>query len=640
MKLSNIHGFKSIDSYVEYKTAEFSKVDKTFENLFDAMFAESENVMIEISDGYRIKKQTYGEFKAEIVGAAPSLAAILSDVKEGEMVGLYMSNRPEWLKVFWEIILCGYRPLLMNIRLPDAVLEDLLSQYSVGAVISDGKQFSVKTVQYEDAVCKSDMPSLSRPYGTEVIFMSSGTTGKVKLCSYTAENFYYQILDSANIIKQCPDIKSHYKGYIKQLMLLPLCHVFGFIAVYLWFGFFSRTFVFPKDLNPVTIQQTVKKHEVTHIFAVPMVWEAVSRAALKKIRARGEKTYRRFKKMCKKVNSHGSFGDFLAKRFLGEVREGLFGYSIRFLITGGSAIRPETLSFFNGIGYHLANGYGMTEIGITSLEKSHKRKVLNTASIGAPFGNTEYSLNEEGQLLVRGKTRAAKITVDGVETVTDPGKWFNTGDLMRCVDGRYYSEGRSDDLIIADDGENLNPNVAEAQIHTKGIDRLCIFRGRDKVTTLVASIPGCFSGERLKEIYTGICDDLANAKLERSITRILFTHEALLNEGEIKLSRKRIADEVSLGTMKTFAPTDIESHIEELMLGLESEMRECFAEALERSPESIGLEDNFFRELGGTSLDYFTLLSIIKTRFGFDISYGEGGNLSTVKEFSDYLKDR
>lgn len=640
MKLDNIHGFKNIDEYVEYKTEEFTKLEKSFSSLFDCMFAESDNIMLETSDGYRISRTTYGAFKERIVRSAPSLSALISDIPKGAMIGLYMSNRPEWLQVFWEILLCGYRPLLMNTRLPDPVLEDILSKYSVGAVISDGKEFSVKTLSFEAACALSDAPYTRGEFGDEVIFMSSGTTSKIKLCAYTAENFYYQILDSANIIKQCPNIKRHYKGHIKQLMLLPLCHVFGFIAVYLWFGFFSRTFVFPKDLNPSTIQQTVKKHEVTHIFAVPMVWEAVYRAATKKIRARGEKTYRRFKKMCDSVNRHGAFGDFLARRFLKEVREGLFGDSIQFLITGGSAIRPEALCFFNGIGYHLANGYGMTEIGITSLEKSSKRKVLNTASIGAPFGNTEYSLNEAGQLLVRGKTRASKIIIDGTETVTDPGKWFCTGDIMRTIDGRYYSEGRADDLIISDDGENLNPNFAEAQIRTKGIDRLCIFRGKDKITTLIASIPGCFSKERLTEIYDGICRDLATAKLESAISRILFTHEALLKDGEIKVSRVKIASEVISGELKTFDPTKIESHIEELLQGLEAEIRECFAEALERDAESIGSNDNFFRELGGTSLDYFTLLSIIRSRFGFDISYGEGTNLSTVKEFSDYLKDR
>lgn len=640
MKLTNIHGYRTIDEYVEFKTSCFAKVDKSFENLFDAMFAESENVMIETSDGYRIKKETYGAFKEKVVLSAPALAEALSHVPEGEMVGLYMSNRPEWIQIFWEILLCGYRPLLMNTRLPDSVLEEILEKYSVCAVVSDGKKFSVKTVDFTEVTKPSSLPAVSRTFGSEVIFMSSGTTSKVKLCAYTAENFYYQILDSANIIKQCPDIKKHYKGFIKQLMLLPLCHVFGFIAVYLWFGFFSRTFVFPKDLNPTTIQQTVKKHEVTHIFAVPMVWEAVSRAAIKKIRARGEKTYLRFKKMCDKVNRHGGFGDMLAKRFLGEIREGLFGDSIQFLITGGSAIKTESLSFFNGIGYHLANGYGMTEIGITSLEKSHKRAVLNTASIGAPFGYTEYSLNEQGQLLVKGKTRASKIIVDGIETLTDPDKWFNTGDLMRFEDGRYYSEGRSDDLIISDDGENLNPNVAEAQIQVKGVDSLCIFKGRDKVTSLVASIPGCFSGDRLREIYGKICDDLVKAKLEHSVTKILFTHEALLAEDEIKLSRRRIADAIATGALKTFDPTQVESHIEELLLGLESEIRDCFAEALEKDAQTIGPDDNFFRELGGTSLDYFALLSIIKSRFGFDISYGEGTNLSTVREFSDYLKDR
>ena len=432
MKLTNIHGFASIEQYISYKLADYTKREKNFESLFHYMFDETDNVMVENSDGYRVNRITYGEFKKQILAAVPTVADSFADIPAGEMVGLYMANCPEWILLFWAILAAGYRPLLMNTRLSDEVLEGILAEYQVKGVISDGKLFSAKTILKEDAVRPSDKAYVHRPFGNEVIFMSSGTSSHVKLCAYTGENFYYQVCDSVNIVKACPDICRHYKGELKHLALLPLCHVFGFIATYLWFGFFARTFVFPRDLNPATIQRTVKKHNVTHIFAVPMVWESVARAALSKIKARGDKTYRRFLRTSSMVNSLGSKGDFLAKRILSEVRDGLFGDSICFLISGGSDINLNTLRFFNGIGYHLANGYGMTEIGITSVERSRSKKILNSGSIGAPFGQTEYSIDESGKLLVRGKTRASRILCDGQETVTDPEGWFCTGDLMRC----------------------------------------------------------------------------------------------------------------------------------------------------------------------------------------------------------------
>ena len=638
MKLQNIHGFPSIDAYVRYKLSVYAGKEKNFETLFELMFDETDNIMVETTDGYRINQVTYGQFRKNILAVVPTVAKLFSHVPQGEMIGLYMDNCPQWLQLFWAILAAGYCPLLMNTRLPHDVLDGLLNEYGVKGVISDGKSFSVTTVSNENALEITGEEWTARPFGKEVLFMSSGTSSHVKLCAYTGENFYYQICDSAHIVASCPDIKRHYEGQLKQLMLLPLCHVFGFIAVYLWFGFFARTFVFPRDLDPMTIQRTVKKHKVTHIFAVPMVWEAVAKAARSKIRGRGEKTYARFCRVSNLVNKTGRLGDWLAKKLLGEVRDGLFGDSILFLISGGSQISTDTLRFFNGIGYHLANGYGMTEIGIASVETAGSKKLLNSGSIGAPFGNTEYSLDDNSCLLVRGKTRASRILCDGQQQVTQEDAWFATGDMMRREQNRYYAQGRSDDLIVCRDGENLNPNLAEAALHVDGIDKICVFLNRDQKVSVVASVPGCYGKARLQSLHQSLCDRLVTAKLDKVIHHIYFTHSGLLAPGEFKLSRKRVASRIADGSLAVFDPSQPENHGRALLEGLEKELRDCFAQVLEKDSAQIGPDSHFFRDLDGTSMDYYALLSMLQTRFGVQITATEENRPATVREFAAYLK--
>ncbi len=639
MKLNNVHGFDTIDEYVKYKLGKYSEEEKTLESLFNFMFDETNNVMVETSDGYRINRVTYGEYKQRVVDIIPTVQTALKAVPCGEMVGLYMSNCTEWLQIFWAILAAGYSPLIMNTRLSDEVLEHVLADYSVKCVISDGKKFSVRTVTKEEALAPSDKEAEPCEFGKEVIFMSSGTTNNVKLCAYNGENFYYQICDSVRIIEKCPKIKEHYEGELKHLVLLPLCHVFGFIAVYLWFGFFARTFVFPADLNPITIQRTVKKHKVTHLFAVPMVWESVHKAAVRKIKERGDRVYSRFGLVSKISNKFGALGNFLAKKLLAEVRDGLFGESICFLITGGSHINPETLRFFNGIGYHLVNGYGMTEIGITSVERTNNKRIINTASIGAPFGYTEYSISPDGALLVKGKTRAGRIMQNGKSSVTNYDEWFNTGDLMRHDGGRYYFDGRVDDLIVDKDGENINPIIVEAGLQIKGADRVCLLRGRGGIM-VVTSVPGVFSESGLKAIYAELEGKLKAAKLSESVKRIVFTHESLLAPGEFKLSRRKLADRIDSGELKGFDPRRIDEHIALLAEGIEKEIASCFAEALGRDASQITADADFFRDLEGTSLDYFALLGLIKSRLGVDIISGGEAKLSTVKAFAEYVKQR
>ena len=638
MKANNICGFGSMAEYISDKLMKYEKDEKSLETLFKYMFCEGENVFAELTDGYRIKKITYGEIKNRILSLAPTLSEMLCEIDADSLIGLYMSNSPEWIVMLWTILASGHRPLLMNSRLPDGVLEDILVKHKVGAVISDGKIFSVKTVLASDISPIDGAKPTSRPFGSEIIFMSSGTTEDVKLCAYNGENLYYQVCDSLNIVKACPSIVDHYEGELKHLALLPFYHVFGFMAVYLWFGFFSRIFVFPKDMNPDTVRNTVKKHKVTHIFAVPMVWEAVHKATVVKIKARGDDVYAKFEKAIHLSNDKGRLGDILAHHLLSDVRDGLFGESIRFLISGGSHINPDTLYFYNGIGYHMANGYGMTEIGITSVERSLNKKILNSASIGAPFGCTEYSLNSDGVLMVRGKTRAHRIIRGNEEGVTSYDEWFCTGDLATAEDGRYLIKGRVDDLIVDESGENLNPTIAEMSLKVDGVDKLCIFADAENHPLLLVSVPGQFSPEVLCGIHDSLLRLMDEQKLGGVIKKIIFTHEKLVPGGEIKISRTKIAKRYNAGQIRTFDPRNAIKHIESILTDLEGEIRLCFASALDRDAESIGIKDDFFTDLGGNSMDYFVLLGKLKAELGIDVLQNEAGKLHTVKDFCDRVR--
>jgi acyl-coenzyme A synthetase/AMP-(fatty) acid ligase/acyl carrier protein len=321
------------------------------------------------------------------------------------------------------------------------------------------------------------------------------------------------------------------------------------------------------------------------------------------------------------------------------VRDGLFGDSIQFLISGGSHISAETLAFFNGIGYHLANGYGMTELGITSVEFSDKRKILNTASIGAPFHTTEYRVSGDGELLVKSKTRAARITQGDTTIETDFDAWFATGDLAEEKGGRYFIKGRRDDLLIGPDGENINPVLAESGIAVKGVEQVCLFKAITGEITLLASLRSGYSAEGLRAIHAELTGALSAVKLERAVNRVLMTYEPLLRGGEIKLSRSRIAKAVASGEIVTFDASGIDRRVEERLSGLEAEVRACFAAALDRPANEIPADAHFFNELGGTSLEYFALQSEIKTRFGIEELYADGTPLFTVKDFTAYIRN-
>ncbi len=637
MKLTNIHGFRTITEFVNWKLKEFEKEEKSFKALFKYMHLEADNTMVELTEGYSVRKISYGEMKQRALEKAAALSPMLV-LDRNSIVGIYMDNSPDWISLFWAILICGYRPLLMNKRLHKDILEGVLAEHNVGAVISDGEVFGVKTVLSTEITYKEGTALIEADsFGDEVIFMSSGTTQNIKLCAYTAENFYYQLGDSLNIVKSCPQLAKHYKGEQKLLMLLPLYHVFGFIAVYMWFGFFSRTFVFLKDMNPKTIQSTVKRHCVTHIFAVPLVWESVYKAAVRSISKRGDKTYKKFRKAVKLSNRGGIFRRLVYKG-LGEVREGIFGESICFLISGGGGISKETLSFFNGIGYHIANGYGMTEIGITSVDISLKASIRNLGSVGPTFGNTHYSINEHGELLIKGKTMASKIYQGGVEKITNHDEWFNSHDLAAAERDRYYILGRSDDLIVSASGENLNPQIIESSINLPNTDGICLL-SIDGEPTLLISSKVCYSREKTKKLIENAKKALADLNLQAEIHRISITPDPLLEKDDFKLSRRKIKERYLGNTMSLVNGDAIDKKVDTLLVGLDADIRRIFAEVVQADESSIDPDANFFTDLGGSSLDYFILADEINTAFGIDIKAAGGKTLLTVNEICNFIKE-
>lgn len=642
MTRGNFGGFPDVNSYIKDKVKRIQREEMTFEVLFEYMFSERENVMAEKSEGPFIKKTTYGQSRDEIMKLVPVLKRSLSDVERGALVGLYMSNSIEWIELFWTILACGYRPLLMNSRLPDAVLERIISDHSVGAVISDSKSFSVKTLNPYGLISDMGEPAAESElcWADEMAFMSSGTTENVKLCFYRGENLCYQVCDSLNIIEACPQMRMDYEGNLKLLTILPFYHIFGFVAVYIWFGFFSRTFVFLNDMNPKTIQGTIKRHKVTHIFAVPLVWDKVYKSAMNTIRSRGDATFNNFMKVLHFSNKYGSVGNLVAKKVFAEVREGLFGDTVRFMISGGSSINPDVLAFFNGIGYRLANGYGMTELGITSVELSSNKMLLCSGSIGVPFGMTEYKIDEEtGELLVRSKTMAARILQGDRETVTDYNEFFNTHDLASVSDGRYYLDGRRDDLIVCENGENLNPALAEQSLKIAGCDALCVIKDEKGYPTLLISVQNCYDTAKFDAIRRQAADSLKDAKLDGEIKRIEITTEPLITGTDFKINRKKITRLFAAGAYTLYDATD--TTIKEKVLSLlEESMREVIAQTLGKAACEIGLDDNFFVDLGGTSLDYFVLVDAVKAKFNVDFPVRDDNTLSTLRELCEYVKQK
>lgn len=641
MKNTSFGGYGSSDAYVKAKLERFDSMDKSFTSLFELMFSEAENVMYEQSRGYKILKTTYKEAYDDIKLRIPTLKSLLSDVSPDSVIGLYMTNSLDWLIIFWTIIACGFRPLLMNLMLDKRTLQTALDDIGAAAVISDGETFDTKTIPSWQ-IKPSGSPAEPEVFGTELFVMSSGTSSHIKLCAYTAERLYFQIRDSYVIITSCRQMKKHYHGQLKLLTFLPFYHIFGLTAVYIWFAFFSRTFVQLNDMQPQTVVNTIRRHNVTHIFAVPLFWNRVYEQAISTIRQRGEKTYKKFTKALRfqtAISGMRVLSALFARAAFAEVRSNLFGESVCFMITGGSEIRGEVLEFFNCIGYRLADGYGASEIGITSVELSGNKKILNGCSVGKPLASVRYDISADGELLVKGSAVAVYILQDGQKTYMDG--WFHTRDAAVCRGGRYYILGRMDDLLTAPSGENLNPGLIEPMFDLPGVAGVCLIGADEdgrRVPVLIVSVGGHITKEALSELDGSVKARAFERKLSSQIEKIVYISDGLIGENEFKLNRARIAKAYADKTLTPAVPQS--GKTAEWNEGDETldRVRTYFAAALGKADSEITSDTDFFLDGGGTSLDYFALISRLQEEFSIAFPTSGGKGLNTVKGICDYIR--
>lgn len=634
---------KNLKRYIAYNRTALENSQKSLKDIFEIMFHERGNVLCEGNDGFRTYKYTYSEMKDRIEVGASALFEKIGATHE--YVALEMDNSPNWITAFWSILKSGNKPYLVNLRYPQSLTDGIIKTLNIKYVVCEKESEIDALVITADELTVKGKKVPSDVFENEIAFSSSATSMNETVCFYTGYQISEQILNFKDILRESPRIAKHYKGSLKQLAFLPFYHVFGLFAVYFWFTFFGRTLVFLKDMSAETILKTVNRHEVTHIFAVPMLWHTIETKVWSTVRQQGEKKEKKLRKaltlMTKLQNIFPSFGPEIAKFVTKELTDKLFGRSVLFCISGGSYLKDSAMSLMNGIGYSLHNGYGMSEIGITSVELRKKPKDRNKNSIGHPFSSVEYKLDENGVLLVKGSSLAKKKLVNGEEIILD--EWFYTGDNMVEKDGHYYILGRMGDIVIGENGENINPDMVEKLFTLKGSVMLSVLGLSEKENeelSLVVQLNPYATADNINAIINEAYKINSTLDSATSVRKFYFTFDQLAPPTAIKVSRTQLKKKIASGEVTLTAFADMKAKAEESTGNspLLKDVTKIIAEVLSINPDDITPDSHIFYDLGASSIQYFSI--VIKLAEHFNISQ-ESDNEKysyTPREICEYIE--
>lgn len=612
--------------------------------VYNIIFANGELVFCEFNDGFRVKRHTYNEMKKMVEDSADSLYEKIG--ASHSYVGLEMENSPLWPVAFWAILKSGNRPYLINCRHPKKLAQSICDSLDIKYIVSDkigdlnGEYVLVSDLKDAAVSVTDDI------FENELALSTSATTLKEVVCFYTGQEISQQVLCYEDILKEAPSMADHYKGSLKQLAFLPFYHIFGLMAVYFWFAFFGRTFVFLKDYSPETILKTVKRHRVTHIFAVPMLWHNIEKQLDKKVSKMGDKKKAKLERAMKFTtalqNVFPRFGAAVARKLLSEATDSIFGKSIRFCISGGSYLRPAAQYTINALGYPLYNGYGMSEIGITGVELRKRPCHRNLNSIGHPMSSIEYRLDDEGILFVKGSSICKKMMINGV--LCENSEWFCTGDIMECIDGYYYIKGRKGDSVISDNGENINPDTVESIFDLRDCNAFSVLGLGEKSAerlSLVASISPYLSNDRLEALKNEAYKTNEALPLVSQIKDFYFTFDPLSPPTAVKVGRAYLKRAVDSGevTLTPFSEMKLESASSDTVSPLEARVRCIVCEVLSLPEEKVGLDTHIVSDLSATSLQYYSIVSNIAEEFNISQYNDKDSFRYTVRSIAEYISE-
>ena len=640
------------------------KTSMKMEDIFRLTMNENskQRAAIYVNDKGKIRHYKYSKMKKHAYQFASIISYDLYQEKKGRPIVLKLANCPRWGELFWAILMAGYKPLLIDAKTAKDGTQNLINQAKAIAIITDDVyEYDVLKIPLSEFIENrlGQSYSFAPTWEDEVIFCSSGTTGDVKLMVFNGQNLCYQICSSLDMGDTTKDLMyPKNMGKIRILAMIPFHHIFGFVAVFLWFSYYGKTLVYPPSMSAAEIQKICQKNKVSHIFSVPLFWDSLALAIERKAALETPNKQKLFNSCV------GYHTGKLSKEEAGQgasaivkdtIQRGLLGTAVRYCISGGGYLNNKTATIINGVGYPLYNGYGMTEIGVTSVELSPDVEIRLKGSIGKPLHGVEYKIKpsdkkkkDRGELFVKSKAIHIREIIAGEERDTefDEEGYFATGDIAeKDMSNNYYIKGRIKDIIINADGENIFPDELELFYKKiEGIKNLCVLgvaikASQNEDIVLVLEVDNSISDEDLKRIEKEALEVGQHLPKGTKISKIYLSRNKLPLANNMKVKRfvikkaieSKSKDYILLGAKKEVKK--FEGFDEETIKSILEPMRDIFSKVLILPKFKIEDNAHWINDLGGDSMNYVELVLKVQETFNVTIPEEMYGQMTCVNDF-------
>ncbi|MEP6818445.1 MAG: AMP-binding protein [bacterium] len=432
-------------------------------------------------DGHN-EQYTYADMRELAMRAAGFLAS--EGIKPADRVMLVSHNAPEWGMTYFGVLKTGASCIPVE---PESSIDEIVNfaraGEAAGIVLSEklhdehaelkeklnaaglspkiwtfDQVFAIPDQETEDERLAL-LPSRVTAQSLASLIFTSGTTGRPKGV----------MLSHRNLTSMVSMLSSVFDMTTKDgvLSVLPLHHTFEFSTGFLTPLSRGAQITYLPELTGDALARAIKNGHVTGMVGVPALWELLHRRIKNRLYERSDWIGKTADAMIKanawvRDNTPFNFGPFVFY----PIHEGLGG-RIRYFISGGSALSETIQKDFQGLGFTILEGYGLTEASPVLTVTRPENRML-TGSVGRPLPGVEVKISEPdssgvGEVIARGPNVMLGYFAD--ENATREAlveRWLYTGDLGKLdTDGNLFLVGRSKEIIVDTNGKNVYPDELE-----------------------------------------------------------------------------------------------------------------------------------------------------------------------------------
>lgn len=459
--------------------------------IFDAAQADSDKPAFICREGVT----TYGQFTDRVTLLAGAMEQL--GLKAGDKVGVLLYNTLSFTVAYFALLSLGVTVIPLNTRLTAPELDTILDDAGAKLLISslefydtitrlqartlqgmildtallacdseldpllDAFPLSCALYRMDELLGRELMPNKTLPYHLPAdtlaaLIYTSGTTGKPKGVMLSHKNIYADAHANVQVIEAVSDDRF--------ITISPLFHVFGQTNILVSAMLVGATVVLVRKFSPKTVLETIERHKVTFMAAVPTMYLMM----------------------------------------LTHLREKKFDLSSLRVCHSGAA--PMAVETFHEVeqyfGAPVQEGYGLSEASsIVCSNPMHEAR--KPGSVGLPLPGVALKvLLDDGQQAITGEIGELHVQGDIVmlgyyqrpeETektlLSFPdGVWLKTKDLAYMdADGYVHIVDRTDDLI----------NIGGVKVYPREIEE--VFYKHPAVQAIaVTGVPSTLHHEAIK----------------------------------------------------------------------------------------------------------------------------------------------